>query len=415
MKSEPWYTSPQTEYKDKRAIIIGGGLAGTSSAYSMAIRGWEVILIERSSKLANEASGNPIGILTPLITHNNDPIGEFYLRGFEHSLAHIKKIFPTPHSATLSKEGKRVYGVIELSKAKINKDITDSLIPDADIAKLSGEEVSELCGIRLKSNALYMEKSRLVNPADLCRNNILAGSSNITTIFSKSAISLVKNNDGWIAQDGNGNKIAQAPVVIIANAADAVDFKQTDWIPLQKVRGQLTYLPTNNLKLKKTLCYDGGYITPEIDGLHYVGATYSRDDMSVQPSLKDHLANIINLKKIIEIGEVNCESLQGRVSFRAAVIDRRPVIGAVPDIAAFEEDYGDLSHGRKYKNYPQGKYLDGLYISTGYGSRGLSACPIGGEFLAAMINNEQLPLGEQIVNALNPARFVIKKLKNKIT
>ncbi len=77
---------------------------------------------------------------------------------------------------------------------------------------------------------------------------------------------------------------------------------------------------------------------------------------------------------------------------------------------AFNRDYSDLHHGRK-KQYPSGKYLDGLYISAGHGARGLTSAPIGGEIIAAMINNEPMPLEQKLITALNPARFVIRRLQ----
>ncbi len=404
MKPEPWYNIPNLNITEKHAIIIGGGLAGTSAAYSLVRKGWKVTLIERERELATGASGNLAGIIAPMITHNNDPIGKFYLRGFEYSLAHLQEL--ENHISFNN------CGVIELGTGKANKDLSNIIIPSADITKLSQEEASHLAGIKLQTNGLHIAKAGLVNPADLCRANILTCGNNIKVIFSKDILSLEKDEYIWSAIDGFGNKIASAPVVIIANAADAMHISQASWVPLHKVRGQLTHLPSTALNLKTILCYDGGYISPEVNGFNYIGATYSRDNLNADVTIEDHIENITNLKKVIDIGDINYEELSGRVSFRASVPDRRPVIGAVPDIDAFYYDYADLKHGRN-KKYPDGKYLQGLYISTGHGSRGLTSCPIGGELLASMINNEELPVPAGINNILSPARFVIKNLKGR--
>ncbi len=58
----------------RAAIVVGGGLAGTSAARSLAQRGWQVQLIERHSQLAAEASGNPQGILYARLSAARDPV-----------------------------------------------------------------------------------------------------------------------------------------------------------------------------------------------------------------------------------------------------------------------------------------------------------------------------------------------------
>lgn len=401
MKSQPWYITPRISYQEKRAFVVGGGIAGASAAYSLAKRGWEVTLIERGSALAQEASGNPVGIISPLISQKTDPIGQFYWSGFQHIVDRLS--------------GGSIFnqcGILDLGKA--DKDLGELVIPQPEMASVCKEEASSLCGAELKTGALHIPNGGFVRPADLCAANILSGSDKIKVIFSHNILSLVKNESGWVAVDGEGREIASAPLCIIANASDASAFSQSSFIPLHKVRGQLTFLPGRNLNLQKILCYDGGYVSPEVGGVNYVGATYSRENMSYEISPSDNAENIDNLRKIIDIGDMESNGLQGRASFRAFVPDRRPVIGAVPDIDGFNHDYADLRHGRINKNYPPGKYLEGLYISTAHGSRGLVSAPIAGEIIASMVNGEELVVPQNIVNILSPARFIIKKLSKII-
>lgn len=397
---EPWYTVPKPQFSEKYAIIIGGGIAGTSAAYSLAKRGWNITLIERNEHLAEGASGNPVGIVAPLITHKKDPIGEFYFTGFEHSISHFKNLNANYKSC----------GVIELTESKINKDTSSIGLPARAISQISKNEARSVSGINISSKALYLPTSGFICVPEICNANIASYKNNITVIYSRSVLSLQQHENGWLAIDDTGKEIAEAPVVIIANAADAKSFSQSSFIPTHQVRGQLTYLPAMNLGLQKILCYDGGYIAPEVNGFHCVGATYSRGNISQEVTTEDHIENITNLRKIFDIGNINPEKLKGRISFRAGVIDRRPVIGAVPDVKSFMQDYAGLKHGRNEK-YPNGKYLNGLYISAGHGSRGLTSAPIGGEIIASMINGEKLPITTALVNLLSPARFIIKTLR----
>lgn len=399
--SQPWYTTPRTSYNEKRAIIIGGGLAGTSAAYSLAKRGWEITLIERGANLASGASGNPVGIISPMLAQKTDPIGQFYWHGFQHSKKHIHELGMAYNQC----------GILEVDREI--QDINSNAVPCSELQELSREDVSLMCGVELSSGALQVKTGGFVSPEELCKNNILAFKDRIKIIPSLEITAIKQIGSGWAAINGNGAEAAAAQVCIIANAADAQKFSQTSHIPLQPVRGQVTFLP-KCLNINNIICYGGGYIIPDLNGFHSVGATYDRDNLSCQISFIDNAENISNLRKIIDIGDVDAAKLQGRASLRAMVPDRRPVIGAAPDVEAFNEDYADLKHGR-VKEYPQGKYLEGLYISTGHGSRGLVSCPLAGEILAAMIENEPVILPENIMNILSPARFIIKKLQGKGT
>jgi tRNA 5-methylaminomethyl-2-thiouridine biosynthesis bifunctional protein len=401
MQSEPWYTTPKPLYNNKHAIIIGGGLSGTSAAYSLSRRGWKVTLIERNNGVGQEASGNLVGIVNSLLSHKNDLIGEFYLAGFNYTLKYIEALKQSGCDISFNQ-----CGVLELGERKASKDV-ESMTSDTQIRKLSAAEAGEICGERLHSGGLFNPNAGWVNPSELCNTAI----SNASYVFSTNALSLHKINGNWSVKDNSGSEISCAPVVIVANANDAKSFAQCHWLPIEPVRGQITYLPNSEIKTKAILCYEGGYITPEIGGTCYVGATFNRSARNLDVSIDEHKENLSNLKNHLQIKDHDYSQLQGRAAFRATSPDRRPIVGAVPDYVAFRSDYADLRHGRLKTKYPVGKYLEGLYVSTGHGSRGLTGCPISGELLAAQINNETTPLPQNIVNALSPARFIIRDLK----
>ncbi|MCE3232565.1 MAG: bifunctional tRNA (5-methylaminomethyl-2-thiouridine)(34)-methyltransferase MnmD/FAD-dependent [Rickettsiaceae bacterium] len=390
---QPWYITPNPSFKSHHAIIIGGGLAGTSAAYSLAKRGWKITLIERNQLLASEASGNPVGIVAPMLSHKNDLIGEFYFEGFLHALKHIQAIDIQYQNC----------GVLDISSGKTDKNPSDLVVPENFISKLSAVEASKIADIPIKANGLFIQPGGFISPSDLCKANIK--SDNIKVVYSAAALSINKEGEGW--QVATDKENLHSSVVIFANSTDAKNF--FNWLPIYNVRGQVTYLPQCSLNPKTVICYDKGYITPEYQGVNYIGATFIRSD-NKDISLNEHEENLKNLSKNFHIDQYDITKLEGRVSLRAISPDRRPVIGQVPDYTAFLEDYAGLKNGRQEK-YPPGKYLKGLYLTTAHGSRGLTSAPIAGELLVAQINNEELPLPENIVNALSPARFLINELK----
>jgi tRNA 5-methylaminomethyl-2-thiouridine biosynthesis bifunctional protein len=86
------------------------------------------------------------------------------------------------------------------------------------------------------------------------------------------------------------------------------------------------------------------------------------------------------------------------VGFRCIAPDRLPLVGRLPDFAAA----GATERLRDVPRHP------GLYGLLGYASRGLIWAGFAAELLAAQIEGEPLPLEASLVDALDPARFVLR-------
>jgi tRNA 5-methylaminomethyl-2-thiouridine biosynthesis bifunctional protein len=54
--------------------------------------------------------------------------------------------------------------------------------------------------------------------------------------------------------------------------------------------------------------------------------------------------------------------------------------------------------------------LEGIYVYSGHGSRGLITAPLSGELLAAWLENEPLPLPKTVAEACHPNRFALRQL-----
>lgn len=409
---QPWFITPHKENR-RDVVVIGGGVAGCSIAYSLAKRGCQVTMIERHAALAMEASGNPAGIIMPLIAAAEDVVGQFYLEAYRYAVQHYSQLDGFEwHNC----------GVLQLSTRDSNR-VRYKNAPDhpALIAGImhavSASDASALAGVTLRHEGWFFPQGGWLSPLSLCHAWAHAYPAQVKMIYQNEAIDLTYEQ-GWKVKDAYGNCLAAAPIAIIANASDAAQFSLCKELPLRRVRGQVTYLPATaqSSKLKTILCYEG-YMIPAIDNTHYVGATFHPDNTNASVTHADHEENIGMLTPYLPnnaIGNPDITSLMGRVAFRAASPDRRPLIGEVPDITQFYADYGDLSHGKHYKSYPVGSYLPGLYVSVGHGSRGLVSTPIAAELLACKITGETLPLPQPLVNALNPARFMIRKLQKGI-
>lgn len=387
-----------TQYSGKKALVVGGGLAGTSTAYSLAKRGWSISLVEKEGSLAAQASGNKAGIFMPMITNANDPIGHFYLEAFYYAVQH----FQTLEIQTKVLKWNQC-GVLDLTEKKVAKDPKKTVLSLELIAKVSEKLASNLAGVTLRKRAMFLPDSGYINPASLCFANIEAQKKNISIETGREVNSLNWDsiNNVWQVFDNEGKTIGSFDIVVLTNAIDALNIEQSSWLPLRKVRGQVTYFPETEKtrSLKMVLC-GNGYITPSIEGIHYLGATFDRNDDDTSLRKEDHDKNINNIRQYIDIEEINTNSIEGRVAFRTASTDRRPIVGALPNYNLLKEQ---LLTNKKQENvsYP------GLYVSLAHGSRGIVSAPIAGEYLAALVEQEDI-IPSQHKELLSPERFVVR-------
>jgi tRNA 5-methylaminomethyl-2-thiouridine biosynthesis bifunctional protein len=278
-------------------------------------------------------------------------------------------------------------------------------LPADIVRRVDANEAGRIAGIPLKQDALYFQHAGWVKPGALC--TAFSQHQNIRLQLNQQVVRIVKHQDLWQAWDG-ATLLDEAPVLILATANDSLSFEPTAHLPLQPVRGQITVAPASaySRQLQTVLCTDG-YISPAIDGQHCLGATFSPDDSGLDIRHEDHMSNLAMLKRMSAELQQSLETvqLQGRAALRVATPDYLPLVGAVMDARELSEN-----PPKHYSRSPALPYLEGLYINTGHGSKGISQAPLCAELLAAAICSEPLPLDSKTVAALDPNRFLLRKL-----
>ncbi|TXH67735.1 MAG: FAD-dependent oxidoreductase, partial [Thiothrix sp.] len=209
--------------------------------------------------------------------------------------------------------------------------------------------------------------------------------------------------------------IAESSVVVLANVKDAAQFMQSNFLPFLPVRGQTTQAPANayTSQLKLTLGHEG-YLTPNLEGQHIFGASFERGETLASIKASDDELNYQQLAQYLpEFAASLGTKTSSHAAIRMATPDRYPYVGPLPDPDLFRQAYTGVQHGVKYKTWPQAPYQRGLFISAGYGSRGLTTTPLCSELLAAVITGEPLPMERSLYYKLHPARFLLKKLQQQ--
>ncbi len=385
--------------KEKHVIIIGGGLAGTSSAYAMAKRGWKVTLIERHPALAQEASGNALGILYPRLSPKDTLLNQIAIHGFLNTL----RILQQYH---LDNKDFNFCGVLQLSFSEREKARIEGIIASQNplVRKVDQVEASKLAGITLLYDGMYINKGACINPAAFC--DLMANHPNIMIKTETNALDLQYVANKWQVCNQKG-LVAEAPVVILATANDTLSFKQTHHCTLLPVRGQTTLLPSNksSAAIKSAICTDG-YITPESNGFHCLGASFLPGDTSIEIRASEHQSNLTLLKNLApSIQTKTADTMTGRAAIRCTTGDYLPMAGIVLNAETLESNPPRPSDSENSL-----VQLSGLYINTGHGSKGLVNAPLCAEIIASLINQEPLPVSQKLAGALNPNRFLLRRM-----
>jgi tRNA 5-methylaminomethyl-2-thiouridine biosynthesis bifunctional protein len=99
------------------------------------------------------------------------------------------------------------------------------------------------------------------------------------------------------------------------------------------------------------------------------------------------------------------QPVSGRVALRCATPDYLPMAGPLLDNAALS------ANPPRYNADPAIlPWLAGLYVNTGHGSKGLINAPLCAEMIACAINGEPAPVDVKLLAALDPNRFMLRKL-----
>ena len=415
---QPWFARPPAAPLQRgHAAIIGGGIAGASTARALRRRGWRTTIIDKRNALADEASGNPAGVLMPRLTAAANLDGRFYTAAWRFALDMLEDISDAGRPLYRDRCGLLQLATDHAEATRQSAIAAEGPLPQPLLFRVDAKEASDIAGCKLPYGALYFPQGGWLRPRELCA--ALAADSGI--VLNVDVADLKHENGVWRVIDTSGRVCTEADVVVLANALGAAALPTTTWLPLKARRGQITLAPptTESAKLRTVLTY-GGYMTPAHQGLHCIGATFDwvdADDLNIEPAVieDDHTRNMADLARMlpgmIPLGDAAL--LSGRAGYRCTTLDHLPIVGPVPLQSAYVRDFAELRHGHPWARYPNAVYQPGLYALTGLGARGLVSAPLAGEILAAHITGEPWPVERDLVTALHPGRFLVRDLKRR--
>ena len=384
----------------RHALVIGAGLAGSSIANRLAERGWTVDVVDAAAEPAQGASGNLSGVLRPLPSLDDNRLARITRAGALYGLRHLQRLsalgLPVRWDAC---------GVLHLARDPMHEEKQRRVVeaqraPEDYLRFVERDEASRIAGWPLPLGGWWFSGGGWVNPPSLCRANLAAFPEAIRCHFGRGVAALESGSGGWRALDANGDVIAAAPVAILANGVGIRLFPQAAALPVRSARGQVSHLPAQADSAPRVVVCRLGYVSPAIDGVRCAGATFSVDDEDPSLRVTDHRENLAKLDFILPgfAAGFDPTRLDGRVGFRPASPDRLPMVGAVPSVRQADR----ASPLASIPRHP------GLYAVEGFGARGLVWAALAAELLASELAGDPLPLERSLVEALDPARYLIR-------
>ena len=387
---------------ERRAIVIGAGLAGTAISERLADRGWQVQLFERHATPAQEASGNPAGILLPHLAKDDALAARLSRACYLYALRRFAELAAIRWSPC---------GVLQIARDAAHEALQRATVQRLELpadfaAFLERDAAAALIGRDVAHGGWWFPGGGWVSPASVCDALLVAGGDLVRRHFGVEVAALRQTADGWLAFDAAGRLLADAPHVILANA-HAANRLLAQALPLMTIRGQVSYLPAAadaiQPPLRHVVCRSG-YITPPAAGTVCVGASFDSGDSDMKIRAADHAGNLQRLEELLPgaAKDIDAALLDGRVGLRTAAPDRLPLVGTLPDMEA------DANSSATLDTLPR---KTGLHTLLGLSARGLVWAPLAAELLASQLNGDPLPIECGLARAVDPARFHLRALR----
>jgi tRNA 5-methylaminomethyl-2-thiouridine biosynthesis bifunctional protein len=384
------------------AVVVGAGLAGAFAASALHALGWQVRVLDRHARPAQEASGNPAGVFHGTV-HGDDSTHARLLRAA--ALQAQRSLHPLLRQGTVAGQADGLLRVQSGGLTAMQSVLAAQGQPADYVQALDCEQASQRAGLALTGPAWFFPGGGWLAPRDLVKHLMrplaFAGPGPVAALRPV--------GDRWQLLAADGRVLAEAAAVVLANAHQAgpllAPWGAAAW-RLQRARGQLTRWQGSSGGLALPLAGDG-YALPwpaALGGGVLCGATSSVDDDEPAERAADHDFNLHRLARLCRLAPPVGAVLQGRVAWRVQADDRLPVAGplALPASAGTRSDQARLLARR-----------EGLFVCTALGGRGITLAPLLGAVVAAQVAGTPLTLEQGLLDAIDPGRWLVRAARRE--
>lgn len=401
--------SDKSNHHTDHNIVIGAGVSGLMTAWSLAKRGIKVTLVDKRAPLSG-ASGNPRALLAPKMTPLHHVAEHLHTMGYLYSSRLYFQLNTQAEHLNHQDNSRHLAPIIEPTGAldlllKANIDSTQIAdYPDDMAMTLSAVEARSATGLTMQdlTENLYLPQSGLVNPQAL-KDIIL---SHPLIDFKPLEVTQIAESKYQVSVSGHiyeqqslSTITLKADNVVICAAFESHQLDERIF-DCRKIRGQLSWFtPTHEqlARLPKSPLKYGGYCTlftpktgdaqlntvVEAQPQFLLGASFVRNDIETDIRADEHLVSRDKLIKAIPeldaIIPTETQHWQARVGIRTQTPDYHPIVGP---LAASKR----------------------LWVMSAMGAKGYAYAPLCAEALVAMMVGGFSPLSASMLAQLSPSR-----------
>jgi tRNA 5-methylaminomethyl-2-thiouridine biosynthesis bifunctional protein len=399
--------------KVQSVLVIGAGIAGFTTAKTLANAGIAVTLVDSHSEPLQGASGNPQAMLFAKFSHEGGTFAEFNLFSYLYATRFYRNHYADAFHAC---------GMLQMLEPA-DMAITEKMLVrfqglDELVTLLDAHTSSARANTAINQPCLWLAGSGWLQPL-LLRENLLAD-ERIRFIGNTTITTLLNNSGQWLAHAAD-QEVFTADAVVLCNAHAANALLPALSLPTKAIRGQISVFPAEGFDELHTIVCHEGYIAPAVSDHAAIqqftcGASYDLKRTEKDLLQSSQTQNINTLKQYLpKFSQPALDKLplQGRVEFRCSTPDYLPAIGPVPNAGAFIKHYRHYAKNSNAYIPVTGKYHEGLMVNIAHGSRGFSTAPISAELIRAYLLEQPYPLPFDIVRELHPARFLIRDITRR--
>ena len=388
-----------TDSTFNHTAIIGAGVSGLLTAWSLANRGIAVTLLDKTAPLAG-ASGNPRALLAPKMTPIHHVDEHLHTIGYLYSSRLYRDLNQKATQLNTAPVLEPTGALDLLVKANIGTEqIAD--YPDEMATTLPHEQAQNISGIKEQdlSENLYLPQSGLVNPQAL-KTIIL---THPLIRFQQLEVSEINETEQQVCIEGSDQNqetvsiLADHVVICAAFESHQLDKRIFD---CRKIRGQLSWFRPSLeqlINLPKIPLKYSGYCAPfnaqaGDDNLNTVtagkpylllGASFIRNDTDTDLRDEEHQISrdklVAAIPEMASIVPADTSLWQGRAGIRTQTPDYHPIVG-------------QLTNSQR------------IWTISAMGAKGYALAPICAEALAGMMLGSFAPLSNAMLARLSPNR-----------